>query len=819
MIDAKAWAKSRNPLAVLQCVSRSRLNELAADRSFTGLLRRKVESRAERLESPGWFQNRYPRGPLTRVAYFCMEFGLGEAFPMYAGGLGILAGDHLKACSDLGVPVVGMGLLYQRGSFRQALSAFGSQVEIYPFSDPSQMPVMPARDHAGDWVNITVDLPQGEVILRAWETAVGRVRVFLLDTNHPLNRPFDRGLAGELYGSGTETRLQQEMLLGLGGWRLLRRLGVDPEICHINEGHAAFAALERARSLMLDRSMSFWEAVTATRPGNLFTTHTPVEAGFDRFPPGLIRQYLGAYASDLGLDAEEFLGLGRIDVGDAAEPFNMAYLALRTCGAVNAVSRRHEAVSRRLFAPVFPRTPLAEVPVGRVTNAVHVPSWLSAESHEFWKERDGLGRWFGEEAACEPGVAVPPAASDEVASDEALWTLRCRNREKMVEAVRAHAVLHKGDLWRPDGGGSGIGDILDSSALTLGFARRFTGYKRCTLLLRDPDRLARILSSSERPVQLVIAGKAHPSDEEGKAMIRAWAEYTRRDDVRRRVVFLVDYDMALAANLVQGVDVWINNPRRSFEASGTSGMKVLANGGLNLSELDGWWDEAYAPECGWCIGDGLPEGVGPSLQDELEAEQLYLRLEQEVVPLFYDRDLQGIPGAWLRLVRNSMKTLASEFSAHRMVSDYVRDFYIPGAHAYKARTSGVVATAREIERWREKVAELLGGVRFERVTARDEDGLHVIEAAIHPNGLGDEFRSGSLLVEAYCEPETEVDALSRGRLELHDEVDGRLVFAGSVRSAHPLEHFTARVVPMHPMAFGRLEMPPPVWAESPQETG
>jgi starch phosphorylase len=353
----------------------------------------------------------------------------------------------------------------------------------------------------------------------------------------------------------------------------------------------------------------------------------------------------------------------------------------------------------------------------------------------------------------------------------------------------------------------------------LGFARRFTGYKRCTLLLRDPDRLARILSSSERPVQLVIAGKAHPSDEEGKAMIRAWAEYTRRDDVRRRVAFLVDYDMALAANLVQGVDVWINNPRRSFEASGTSGMKVLANGGLNLSELDGWWDEAYAPECGWCIGDGLPEGVGPSLQDELEAEQLYLRLEQEVVPLFYDRDLQGIPGAWLRLVRNSMKTLASEFSAHRMVSDYVRDFYIPGAHAYKARTSGVVATAREIERWREKVAELLGGVRFERVTARDEDGLHVIEAAIHPNGLGDEFRSGSLLVEAYCEPETEVDALSRGRLELHDEVDGRLVFAGSVRSAHPLEHFTARVVPMHPMAFGRLEMPPPVWAESPQETG
>ena len=817
-IDAEAWAKSGSPLAVLQSCSQCRLAELASDRSFTEFLERKEETRSESLASPGWFRQRYPAGPLTRVAYFCMEFGLGEAFPMYAGGLGILAGDHLKACSDLGVPLVGVGLLYQRGYFRQALSAFGSQVEIYPFSDPSQMPVIPARDEAGDWLNISVELPQGEVVLRVWEAAAGRVPVFLLDTNHPLNSPSDRGLAGELYGSGTETRLQQEILLGIGGWRLLRRLGLDPEICHINEGHAALAALERARFFMLDRSIGFSEAVTATRPGNLFTTHTPVEAGFDRFPPGLIGQYLGAYASELGLGIDEFLAMGRIDAGSAAEPFNMAYLALRTCGAANAVSRLHEEVSRRLFAPVFPRTPLPEVPVGRVTNAVHVPSWLSAESYWFWKERKGAGCWFGEGSACEPVAAADAAGNGEPASDEVLWALRLRNRERLVQAVRAHAVRHRGDPWRPDGGGPQVSDFLDADALTLGFARRFAGYKRCTLLLRDPNRLARILSSDERPVQLVIGGKAHPSDDEGKGMIRAWAEFTRRADVLHRVAFLVDYDMAIAADLVQGVDVWINNPRRPLEASGTSGMKVLANGGLNLSELDGWWAEAYAPEFGWCIGAGLPEGGDPSSLDGLEAEQLYSTLEQEVVPLFYDRDAQGIPRGWLRLVRNSMMMLAPKFSAQRMVSDYVRDFYIPGAQAYKARNAGLGATALELETWGRKVAGLLAGVRFERVTVRDQEGKTVLETAISPNGLAEEFRTGSLLVEAYCESESEAGLPSRIGLELHDEVDGCLVFTGAIRSARPMEHFTPRVIAMHPLAFGRLEMPPPVWADSPPGT-
>ncbi len=816
-IDADAWAKSGSPLAVLQSCSRSRLAELASDRSFRGLLRPKVESRARRLESPGWFQERYPAGPLTGVAYFCMEFGLGEAIPMYAGGLGILAGDHLKACSDLGVPIVGVGLLYQRGYFRQALSAFGSQVEIYPFSDPAQMPVTPARDEAGDWLNISVWLPQGEVILRVWEVTVGRARVFLLDTNHPLNTPSDRGLAGELYGSGTETRLQQEILLGLGGWRLLRRLGLDPEICHINEGHAALAAVERARFFMADNSVNFGEAVTATRPGNLFTTHTPVEAGFDRFPPGLIKQYLTAYASELGLSTEEFLGLGRIDSNSAVEPFNMAYLALRTCGAANAVSKLHAAVTHQLFAPVFPRTPLGEVPVGCVTNAVHVPSWLSAESYRFWKERVGTDWWFGKRSARDSGVEGSSAGHEEPVFDEALWALRRRNREKLVEAVRAHSIRHRGDPWRPSGAGTENRDFLDAGALTLGFARRFASYKRCTLLLRDPDRLARILSSDERPVQLIIGGKAYPSDLEGKAMIRAWAEFTRRADVRHRVAFLVDYDMAIAADLVQGVDVWVNNPRRPFEASGTSGMKVLANGGLNLSELDGWWAEAYTPECGWCIGDGIPEGVDPYALDEIEAEQLYSRLEQEVVPLFYDRDSRGIPSGWLRLVRNSMKRLAPEFSAHRMVSDYVTEFYDPGARAYLLRSSDAGATAREMGEWSRRVVGLLGGVRFERATVRDKDGQRVFEATIHPNGLTDEFRSGSLLVEAYCEPDSGAGVPWRDRLELHDEADGLLVFAGAVCSTRPLERFTARVVPAHPMAFGRLEMPSPVWAESPPE--
>lgn len=806
IVDATAWASSGNPIAVLQGAPRSRVRELGSDRTFTRLLQQKLDARTRRLESPGWFAERYSQDSLGLIAYFCMEFGLGEAFPMYAGGLGILAGDHLKACSDLGVPVVGIGLLYQRGYFRQVLSAFGSQVEIYPFSDPSQMPVIPARDDEGDWLSISVTLPQGEVALRVWEARVGRVRVYLLDTNHPVNCPADRGLAGELYGSGTETRLQQEIVLGIGGWRVLKKLGLEPDICHINEGHAAFAALERAHQLMQEESLGFTEALLATRAGNVFTTHTPVEAGFDRFPPGLIRQYLGEYIAELGMAQEEFLGMGRIDPKSEGEPFNMAYLGLRVCGAANAVSRLHAAVSRRLFAPAFPRTPLAEIPVGGVTNGVHVPSWLSPASDRFWK------KWGGEDRWSDDGSGRLHALN---ASDEALWELRGSNRCRLVEAVRAHMARHRGDPWRVGGQGSSVDEILDRNTLTLGFARRFTGYKRCTLLLSDPDRLTEILCREDRPVQLVIAGKAHPSDDEGKAMIRAWAEFTRRVDVSRRVAFVVDYDMAIAASLVQGVDVWLNNPRRPLEASGTSGMKVLANGGLNLSELDGWWAEAHSPEFGWCIGEGIPDDCDAGRRDEAEADQLYRRLEDEVVPLFYRRDEQGIPRDWLRLVRSSMENLAPRFSAGRMVSEYVEDYYVPGARAYAARRGMPATFVSEMNRWKHTVMERLGGVVFESMRISSDPGSRTIEAMLRPNGLDAEFHSGSLLPEAYAEHEDDPDELCRVPLRLKERTDGGIVFVGETASQRPAEDFTLRVVSRHPLGLGALEMPVMVWADRP----
>jgi starch phosphorylase len=596
---------------------------------------------------------------------------------------------------------------------------------------------------------------------------------------------------------------------------------MDPQICHINEGHAAFAALERARFHMLDHGIGFRQALLATRPGNLFTTHTPVEAGFDRFPPGLIRQYLGDYVAGLGLDIDEFLALGRVDATASDEPFNMAYLALRICGAANAVSRLHTAVSRGLFASVFPRTPLAEVPVDGVTNAVHVPSWLSPASHRFWLERCGTSCWYGREAVTGCGAAgdgdpsgpAEPAVSH-AWKDEDLWSLRCRNRAKLVEAVRNHSAGHHGDPWRSAEERVQPDRLLDPDVLTLGFARRFAGYKRCTLLLRDPDRLARILSDNARPVQLVVAGKAHPSDDEGKAMIRTWAQFMKREDVRQRVSFLVDYDMAVAAQVVQGVDVWVNNPRRPLEASGTSGMKVLANGGLNLSELDGWWDEAYSPDCGWCIGDDLPEGLGGSALDDIEAEQLYRRLERELVPLFYERDACGIPAGWVRMMQNSMERLALEFSADRMVSDYVRRFYLPGAAAFAARTADGSSSAMALLQWMDTVGRLLPGAQVQLVGATDESGRHRFEVRVTANGLEDDFASGRLVVEAYAEPAGILEAASLVHLTLVERDDPDLLFAGEVVSDRPLEHFTPRVRPDHPLAYGRLEMPSLHWLDS-----
>ena len=619
-LDPDLWELTRNPWTILQAVSRDHVATVLCDPAFRTRLEALVLARRQALEAPGWFKTTAPAGSLTCCAYFSMEFMLCEALPIYSGGLGNVAGDQLKAASDLGVPVVGIGLLYQRGYFRQVIDRLGAQQELFPYNDPGQLPISPLRAPGGEWLRLEITLPGFSVWLRAWEVQVGRAKLYLLDSNDPGNFPAHRGITGELYGGGTECRLMQELILGLGGWRLLEALDLHPEVCHLNEGHAAFAALERTRSCMKATGLPFEAALAVTRAGNLFTTHTAVPAGFDRFPPALIEQYLGRYAREkLGIPLETLLALGRADPLDPEEPFNMAYLAVRTSGAVNGVSRLHGEVSRQLFGPLFPNWPEVEIPIGHVTNGVHMPTWDSAPADALWTEACGQDRWLGTSRTLEEDLRR--------VSDERLWTFRMDASRALVDYVRDRHSVQLAVAGAPQGDIDAAGELFDPRALTLGFGRRFASYKRPGLLLHDPERLLRLVTDPRRPVQLVIAGKAHPADPEGHALIQAWTRFIARPEVRGHVVFLSDYDMRLSENLVQGVDVWLNTPRRPWEACGTSGMKVLVNGGLNLSVLDGWWAEAYSPRVGWALDAG-GNGGDDAERDARDAEALFEILER-----------------------------------------------------------------------------------------------------------------------------------------------------------------------------------------------
>ena len=634
------WRSSGNAWLVYQNASRDRLEELLHTPRFREVVDRVQREREEAKSRLSWFETRHGGAQLDSVAFFSLEFALSEALPLYSGGLGNVAGDYLKAANDLGLPMVGVGLLYQQGYFRQAIDATGAQREFFPFNDTRLLPVAPLRDVHGEWVRVRLPRPGPPVWLRGWGARLGRIPLYLLDANDPENRPADRGITAQLYGGDSEVRILQEMALGFGGWRLLRALGLSPSVCHLNEGHAAFAGLERAREMIARCGDRFDVALAATRAGNVFTTHTPVSAGFDRFPPDLVAAQLGAYARDeLGLSRRDLLALGRANPDDVHEPFNMAWLATRCSGAINAVSRRHASVSRRIFQPLFPRIPEAEVPVGFVTNGIHVPSWDSAEADLLWTKASGANRWRGTMDSIGKDIAARP--------DAELWRLRGDARRALVTFVRERLT---GQLAASGVEGAGLdtaAKVFDGDALTIGLARRFAEYKRPTLLLRDADRLARLLTNPSRPAQIVVAGKAHPQDAGGKALVREWVGFARRPDVRPHVVFLGDYDLRLAERLVQGVDLWVNTPRPPWEACGTSGMKVLVNGGLNLSFLDGWWDEAYRPEVGWApAGDGR--------DDAGDAGRLYDLLEREIIPAFYDRDPEGLPKTWIAKMRSSM---------------------------------------------------------------------------------------------------------------------------------------------------------------------
>jgi starch phosphorylase len=800
-LDPELWAITQNPWVVLQTVSRDRLKQTLADSVFHNKVEELVRTKRQVMQSPTWYQRKHALADLGCVAYFSMEFMLSEALPIYSGGLGNVAGDQLKGASDLGVPVVGIGLLYQQGYFRQVIDKDGAQQALYPYNDPGQLPITPLRHPNGEWLRLEIHLPGYSVWLRAWQVQVGRVKLYLLDSNDAANFPAHRGITSELYGGGPEMRLKQELLLGIGGWRLLAALNIHPEVCHLNEGHAAFAVLERARCFMQETGHPFEIALTATRAGNLFTTHTAVPAGFDRFTPFLIEHYLRGYAEQsLGISLHDLLALGRRDSSDSSEAFNMAYLAIRGSGAVNGVSRLHGDVSRRMLGPLFPRWPVAEIPVGHVTNGVHMPSWDSAEADDLWTEACGKDRWLGTTESM--GKAI------RCTSDGKLWRFRTDASKSLVEYVRERlsrqldasgaspeAVEEAKYLFHPD-------------ALTLGFARRFATYKRPNLLLHDPERLKRLLTNPERPVQLIVAGKAHPADEAGMAMIREWTQFVRQPEVRAHAVFLSDYDMLLTERMVQGVDVWINTPRRPWEASGTSGMKVLVNGGINISELDGWWAEAYNSVVGWALGDGEEHGDDP-LWDATEAEALYDLLEREVIPEFYARDANGIPAAWVMRIRESMAQLTPHFSTNRAVCEYTERHYLPAASAYRRRAAEKGAIGKQVAQWRHRLDERWNALRFGEVKVETDGEHHSFEAEVHLQDLEPEIVRVELFADGISgsNPERRVMTCKK----LVTGASGGSVYGVRIPATRPASDYTVRLVPYHSGVSVPLEASHILW--------
>jgi starch phosphorylase len=796
-LDRDLWVTTQNPWVILRTVSREKIKAALGSPEFRQKLDTLLRQNRESYRADAWFQHTHPGAALTTVAYFSMEFMLSEALPIYSGGLGNVAGDQMKAASDLGVPVVGVGLLYGQGYFRQDFDSEGRQQALYPVNDPGQLPIRPLRQPNGEWLRLQIQLPGSKIWLRCWEVSVGRAKLYLLDTNDFANTAAHRGITSELYGGDAEMRLKQEIVLGIGGWRLLRALGLTPEVCHLNEGHAAFAVLERARSYMEDHKKPFDLAMNITRAGNVFTTHTAVNAGFDRFDPALIRTYLNHYAVDeLAISVDDLLAMGRQNPEDSSEPFNMAYLAVCGSGQINGVSKLHGQVSRQIFQPLFPRWPREEVPIGSVTNGIHVPTWDSAEADALWTSACGVKRWRGDR---------PHEDDVRQISNQQLWELRTAGRKGLIGRMRKR---YQCQLAAEGADPSNAAGIFDENVLTLGFARRFATYKRPNLLLHDTERLVRLLSNPRCPVQLLLAGKAHPQDLPGQELIRQWKDFIKRPEVKGRVVFLNDYDMMLAQELVQGIDLWINTPRRPWEACGTSGMKVLVNGGLNLSELDGWWAEAYSPEVGWAIGDGQEHGEDPEW-DAREADTLYTLLEAEVIPAFYERDASGMPNRWLERIRESMARLTPEFSATRAICEYTESHYLPAASRYRDRAVDNGAVGSSLLQWKQDLERYWSTVRFVSIRINTHDGQHFFQVGVAPGSLTpDHFR-----VDLYADTAHEKSAPFQVMNASGPCADkpGAFTYSAQVSATRPASNYTARIVPYHPNALVPLEAEQIVW--------
>jgi starch phosphorylase len=806
-IDADKFdALDQSPVRLLGAIDQARLRELEHDDGFLAHLDRVEQAFTNYMNASTWYQEKYGAGrggdengrrPLPEgftIAYFSAEFGLHESIPIYSGGLGVLSGDHLKSASDLGLPLVGVGLMYREGYFRQYLTVDGWQQERYPENDLFQLPLNAETGPNGAPLAVGVPFPGREVRARVWRLQVGRVPLYLLDTNIPQNSPEDRAITARLYGGDNDMRIRQEMILGMGGVRALRALGKDPTVCHMNEGHSAFCGLERIRDLMERAGLDFAAAREAVAAGTVFTTHTPVPAGNDVFAPGMVEHYFGPLLPQLKISREELLGLGRQNPADVNEPFGMTVLALRLSNVANGVSQLHGGVSRRMWRNIWPGLPDVEVPITSITNGVHTPTWVSPDMVQLYHRY--LGAWEDRPA---DGAVWKRA---ENIPDAELWRTHERRREQLVAFARARLKQQLKGRGAPPAEVARADEVLDPDALTIGFARRFATYKRGTLLFRNLERLAAIVNNKDRPVQIIYSGKAHPRDHGGKELIAEILQFARRPEFRRRIVFLEDYDMNVARNLVQGVDVWLNNPRRPLEASGTSGMKVAANGGLNMSVLDGWWVEGYQGDNGWAVGAG-EEYTDLTYQDDVESRAVYDLLEQELVPLFYTRSSDGLPRGWLRTMKRSVATLAPLYNTGRMVSEYMTICYEPSGRRYLRLTADGLAGARALAGWRRGLAQGWGQVRVEGVEANGSDPVHVggevrVKARVSLGGL----RPEDVEVQLFHGPVDSLGEIASPRTVpmtpsgSHDGATWQ--FVGTIPCEASGQHgFAVRVLPRH----------------------
>jgi len=809
-LDTDLWRKTgHNPVALLWRIPQERLEQAARDDAYIAQLCRVMDSFYVYSNSRTWFDENYAQHRDKLVAYFSAEFGLHECMPIYSGGLGVLAGDHLKSASDLGIPLVAIGLAYRQGYFTQQLTEDGWQLESYPVYDMHQWPATPVRDDKGNLVKISVALGALTITAAVWMVHVGRVRLYLLDADLPENPPELRAVTARLYGGDSVMRIRQEILLGIGGLRALRAVGLRPHVCHMNEGHAAFLSLERIRQAMKDSGLSYREAREATSGGNIFTTHTPVPAGIDRFEPRLVETHLNWMASELGMGMTEFLGLGREHPDRTDEPYTMPLLALRMSYRSNGVSKLHGEVARGMWQNYWPGIPQEEVPIAHVTNGIHTRTWMSPTMADLFDQYLAPG-WA--EAVEDDKLWL----RIEEIPDTEMWRVHVRRREWMIAALRRRLREQLKGRGAPPAEIKAADEVLDPEALTIGFARRFAPYKRATLLFRNPERFKALLTTKQRPVQFVVAGKSHPNDGAGKELIKQISAVCATPELRRRLVFIENYDISLSRVLVQGVDVWLNNPLRLHEASGTSGMKVPCNGGLNLSCLDGWWPEAFNGDNGWAIGDGRVYD-DLAYQDHVEAESLYNLLEREIIPMYYDRTEDDLPRRWVARMKESMRTICPVFNTNRMLRDYMQMMYLPAMVRMVKIDADNFTLAKSLAQWKDRLRRNWKEVRIADVQTETRELLKVgdtlpLQARVHLGSIPPE----DVAVEVYYGPLDSNGEITAGRSValkfLRNESNGEHRFEGAVPcQSSGRNGFAIRVVPSHEDLADRYDQGLVVW--------